>query len=293
MARATVDADLATDVKSAATPAPRARRQSRAGRNVLRVIAVGYVGILVLVPLLLVVWRTFKPGLSEVLSSLTDPLTVHAFKLTAIIAVLAVILNTIFGVGVGLLLARYSFPGRRLLSAFIDLPIAISPIVVGLALILVYGPNGWFATPLSDANFSIIGAIPGMVLATVFVSLPLVVREVVPVLEEAGIEQEQAAQCLGAGSFVTFRRITLPTIRWALAYGVVLSLARALGEYGAVLVVSGNIEGSTETATLRIDNLYEYSQQTDAAYAITFVLVAVAIVAIIAITIISPKQESA
>ncbi|SDJ17953.1 sulfate transport system permease protein [Frankineae bacterium MT45] len=276
----------------AAARAPRARRQSRAGRSVLRVVAVTYVVILVVVPLLLVVWRTFKPGIREVLKSLSDPLTVHAFQLTAIIAVLAVLLNTIFGIGVGLLLARYSFPGRGLLSAFIDLPIAISPIVVGLALILVYGPTGWFATPLSDANFNIIGAIPGMVLATVFVSLPLVVREIVPVLEEAGIEQEQAARCLGAGSFVTFRRITLPTIRWALAYGVVLSLARALGEYGAVLVVSGNVEGSTETATLRIDNLYEYSQQTDAAYAITFVLVAVAIVAIIAITIISPKQES-
>lgn len=261
-------------------------------RFTLRAITCLYVGVLVLVPLVLVVWRALSPGLDSFVDALTDPFAEHAFQLTAIVAVSAVLLNTVFGIGASLLLARYNFFGRRLLSAFIDLPISISPIVVGLALLLVYGPQGWFGPALASANFDVVAAVPGMVLATVFVSLPLVVRAVVPVLQEAGMEQEQAAHCLGAGAFTTFRRITLPTIKWALAYGVVLSLARSLGEYGAVLVVSGNFEGQTETATLRIDNLYELTQQTDAAYAITFVLVLVSVLAIVAITFINPKQES-
>ncbi|MCW2529747.1 MAG: Sulfate transport system permease protein [Pseudonocardiales bacterium] len=251
-----------------------------------------YVGILVLVPLLLVVWRTFKNGFGTFFDALTTPNTVHAFQLTLIIAVWAVVLNTVFGIGVALILARYRFPGRGLLSALINLPISISPIVVGLALILVYGPSGWFGSSLTDAGLGVVGTKTGMVLATVFVSLPLVVREVVPVLEEAGMEQEMAAQSLGANAIQRFVRITLPTIKWAVIYGVVLSLARALGEYGAVLVVSGNIEGQTETATLRIDNLYEYSQQPNQAYAITFVLVAIAVLVIVAVTFIRPKQET-
>jgi sulfate transport system permease protein len=264
----------------------------RGGRLGLRTIAVLYVGILVLVPLVLVVWRTFKNGLGTFFDALTTPNTVHAFELTGIIAIWAVVLNTVFGIGVALILARYRFPGHGLLSAVINLPISISPIVVGLALILVYGPTGWFGSSLMDAGLGVVGTKTGMVLATVFVSLPLVVREVVPVLEEAGMEQEMAAQSLGANAIQRFVRITLPTIKWAVIYGVVLSLARALGEYGAVLVVSGNIEGQTETATLRIDNLYEYSQQPNQAYAITFVLVAIAILVIVAVTFIRPKQES-
>jgi sulfate transport system permease protein len=264
----------------------------RGGRLGLRTIAVLYVGILVLVPLVLVVWRTFKNGFGTFFDALTTPNTVHAFQLTLIIAVWAVVLNTVFGIGVALILARYRFPGRGLLSALINLPISISPIVVGLALILVYGPTGWFGSSLTDAGLGVVGTKTGMVLATVFVSLPLVVREVVPVLEEAGMEQEMAAQSLGANAIQRFIRITLPTIKWAVIYGVVLSLARALGEYGAVLVVSGNIEGQTETATLRIDNLYEYSQQPNQAYAITFVLVAIAVLVIVAVTFIRPKQES-
>ena len=268
------------------------RAGAKPARLGLRALAVGYVAVLVLAPLALVAWRTFEPGVGAFFRALGDPYTVHAFKLTAIVAISAVLINTVFGVGVALLLARYRFPGRRLLSAFIDLPVSISPIVVGLALILVYGRNGWFGSRLGDAGFMVINAVPGMILATVFVSLPLVVRAVLPVLEEAGIEQEQAAQSLGAHAFARFRRITLPTIRSAAGYGIVLSLARCLGEYGAVLVVSGNIEGQTETATLRIDNLYEADLRTDDAYAVTFVLVAAAILAIVAVSFIRRKQES-
>jgi sulfate/thiosulfate transport system permease protein len=257
----------------------------------LRLVAVLYVSILVLLPVVLVVWRTFRPGFSEFFDALGQADTVHAFKLTAIVAGLAVVINTVFGVGVSLLLARYRFPGRGILSALIDLPVSISPIVVGLALILVYGNGGWLGSTVGALGIQIIGSIPGMVLATVFVSLPLVVRAIVPVLENEGTDQEQAAQSLGANALTRFVRITLPTIRAAAAYGIVLSIARCLGEYGAVLVVSGNIEGQTETATLRIDNLYETDLNANAAYAVTFVLVAIAVLAIVVITFIRRRQE--
>ncbi len=269
-----------------------ARRPRRvpAGRWGLRLVVIAYLGILVLVPLGVVTWRTFEPGMKPFFSTLGEPYTVHAFKLSLMIAVIAVVINTVFGIGVALLLTRYRFPGRRLLGAFVDLSVSVSPIVVGLALILVYGPHGWISSPF---GWKIIYAVPSMVIATVFVSLPLVVRAVVPVLEEVGTEQEQAARSLGANALTRFRRITLPTIRAAVSYGVVLSIARCLGEYGAVLVVSGNIEGQTETATLRIDNLYELDQNTAAAYAVTFVLIAIAIVAIVLVTFLRRRSLKA
>ena len=276
-----------------APPGSNAPTRVKRGRSTLglRTIAVAYVGVLVLVPLLVITYRTFEPGLSAFFDALSTPETLHAFKLTGIIALIAVAINTVFGIGVSLLLARYRFPGRGLLSGLIDIPIAISPIVVGLALILVYGNSGWLGPTVSNFGITVIGSIPGMVLATVFVSLPLVVRAIVPVLENEGTEQEQAAQSLGANAFTRFRRITLPTIRTAAAYGIVLSFARCLGEYGAVLVVSGNVEGQTETATLRIDNLYETDLDTNAAYAVTFVLVAIAILAIVLGALIRRRQE--
>ncbi len=269
----------------------RDRRKGTPARLGLRLIVLLYVGILVLLPLLILFWRTFQPGLSEFFNALSAEQTVHAFKLTAIIASWAVAINTVFGISVAFLLARYRFPGHRLLNAFIDLPVAISPIVVGLALILIYGHAGWLGDEVSSVGLSIIGSIPGMVMATCFVSLPLVVRAVLPVLEHEGTEQEQAAQSLGANSWTRFRRITVPTIRAAAAYGIVLSIARCLGEYGAVLVVSGNIQGQTETATLRIDNLYETDLNPNAAYAVTFVLVAIAVLAIVVVTAIRRHQE--
>jgi len=209
---------------------------------VFRLIVAGYLVMLVAWPVALVAKNTFADGLTDLRTILTDPDTVHALKLSVTIAVTAVVINTVFGVGISLLLVRYRFPGKRLLSALLDLPISVSPIVVGLALVLVYGGRtGWFGPALESAGLQVIFAVPGMVLATVFVALPLVIREVVPVLEEVGEEQEQAAHSLGAGAFQTFRRITLPAIKWGVVYGVVLSLARSLGEFGAVKVVSGNI----------------------------------------------------
>ena len=247
----------------------------------VRTIAVLYVGVLALLPVVVILYKTFQPGLSPFLNTLGSAQSTHAFEVSAIVAGISVVINTVFGVGVGILLARHRFPGKRLLSAFVDLPVAVSPIVVGLALVLVYGHTGWFGPTLEDHGFQVIYAKPGMVLATVFVSLPLVVRSVVPVLEQVGTDQELAASSLGANAVTRFWRITLPTIRIALTYGVVLTIARCLGEYGAVLVVSGNIEGQTETAPLRISNLLENEQNTTGAYAVTFVLIVVAFAVIL------------
>jgi sulfate transport system permease protein len=257
----------------------------------MRVIGLGYVAVLVGVPVGLIFWRTFEHGIGPVIDSLTDPKVLHAFRVTAIVAFWAVILNTIFGVGMAILLVRHRFPGRRLLSVLIDLPIAVSPVVVGLALILVYGKfaplGGW----LDDHGIQVIFAQPGMVLATMFVSLPLVVREVAPVLEEIGIEQEQAAWTLGANRRQTFRRITLPAIRWALAYGVVLTLARSLGEYGAVAVVSGRLIGKTQTATLIVEERFQNFDQTTA-YAVSVTLAIIAILILIVINVLRPKEHT-
>ncbi len=262
----------------------------RRGRLALRTVAVGYVFLLVALPVGLICWRTFAHGLGPVWRSLTTANARHALQVTVVVAALAVVLNTVFGVGMAVLLVRHRFPGRRLLNAVVDLPLAVSPVVVGLALILVYGKTTGLGSWLAAHGVTIIFALPGMVMATVFVSLPLVLREVVPVLEEIGIEQEQAAWTLGASPPQTFRRVTLPAIRWALAYGVVLTLARALGEYGAVAVVSGRIVGKTQTATLFVEERYQNFDQP-AAYAMAFLLAAVAVVILLVISLLKPKEH--
>ena len=257
---------------------------------VFRLIVAGYLVMLVAWPVALVAKNTFADGLTDLRTILTDPDTVHALKLSVTIAVTAVVINTVFGVGISLLLVRYRFPGKRLLSALLDLPISVSPIVVGLALVLVYGGRtGWFGPALESAGLQVIFAVPGMVLATVFVALPLVIREVVPVLEEVGEEQEQAAHSLGAGAFQTFRRITLPAIKWGVVYGVVLSLARSLGEFGAVKVVSGNVLGQTRTATLVVEEKY-LNFDKGGAYATAFLLAMVAVACIVVVSVIRPKE---
>ncbi len=270
-------------------PAPVTPRRERVtGASIgLRTIGIGYVSLIVLAPIAVLLYRALKPGLGSVLNSLDDVETQHAFQVTAIVAGSAVVIDTVFGVAVAILLVRYRFPGRRLLSAFIDLPIAVSPIVVGLALLLVYSPTGWFGTLTQD---HVITAKPGMVLATVFVSLPLVARAIIPVLEQAGLDQDQAAASLGANAFARFVRITLPTIRIALAYGVVLALARCIGEYGAVLVVSGNIIGQTETGPTHINTELE-NFNDDGAYAIALVLMLIAFAAILLGAYIRRRQR--
>jgi sulfate/thiosulfate transport system permease protein len=259
-------------------------------KYLIRTIAIGYVGLLVMLPLVLVTWRTIDQGGDAFWSAISSPDAVHAFELTAIITVIAVVVNTVFGIGVSLLLVRYRFPGRRLLNVLIDVPVSISPIVVGLALILVYGPRtGWFGSALTHIGFQVIFATPGMVMATVFVSLPLVVRELVPVLEEEGMDQEIAARSLGANALQRFRRITLPTVKWALAYGVVLSIARSIGEFGAIKVVSGDIIGQTQTVTLLVDERAE--QFEPGAYQASMVLVIVAVICMVAVSLIRPKED--
>ena len=196
---------------------PSIRRTSAGPRWTLRILAVGYVGILVILPLLVMLRRTFQHGLGAFLDSITAPEAVHAIQLSVIVAGEALLINTVFGIGVSLLLTRYRFPGRRLLSAFIDLPVSVSPVIAGLALVLVYGSGGWFGSLLAGIGYQVIYAVPGMVLATAFVSLPLVVRELVPVLEEIGLEQDQAARSLGAGPWQRFWRITVPLMKPAMA----------------------------------------------------------------------------
>lgn len=276
--------------ESASRPGLRRSARSLAFVHARRLLVVTYLLFLVAWPLYAVYDNTFESGLGSLQAIFEDPDTVHAIRLTLVVTFWSVLINTIFGVGISLLLVRHRFPGRRLLNVLVDLPLSVSPIVVGLALILVYGSrNGWFGPALDEVGLQIIFATPGMVMATVFVALPLVVREVVPVLEEVGMDQELAAHSLGANSWQTFRLITLPSIRWAVVYGVVLSLARSLGEFGAVKIVSGNVLGSTRTATLVVEEKY-LNFDKEGAHAVAFLLAMVAVAAIVIVSIIRPAE---
>ena len=259
----------------------------------LRLIVVGYLFFLVIWPVGLVAAKTLAGGLAPMINALRQPEVIFAFELTLSAAFWAVVINTIFGVGISLLLVRYTFPGRRALNAMVDLPLSVSPVVVGLALVLVYsGRTGWLGQGLEQVGFQVIYAPPGIILATAFVSLPLVIREVVPVLTEIGTEQEQAARSLGASSLQTFARITLPAIRWGLLYGVVLSLARSLGEFGAVKIVSGGVAMRTQTATLLVEERYQQFglENSITAYAAAFILALIAVLALIIITSLRPGK---
>jgi sulfate transport system permease protein len=275
----------------ATAPAHTPRRHRRSlVRYLLRGVAVTYVAALVAMPVVVVVWRVVEQGWSVFWDAITAPDAIHAYQVTAQVVGMAVLINTVFGVGTAILLARYRFPGRSLLNVLIDVPISVSPIIVGLALVLAFGwTTGWLGSALQSTGIQVIFSTPGMVLATAFVSLPLVLREVLPVLEEEGIEQDQAARSLGANAVQRLRRITLPTIRWALAYGIVLSLARSLGEFGAVRVVSGDITGQTQTVTLVVDQRAE--QFEPGAYQLAVLLIAVSAICIVAISLIRPRRE--
>ena len=260
-------------------------------RWLLRLLALGYVFFLVAWPTGLLGYRTFEQGTGNLLDTLQEPDVQAALQLTGKIALVAVAINLVFGVTISILLVRYEFPGKRLLSALIDVPLSVSPVVVGLALVLVYnGRDGWFGPSLEDGGFMVIFHTPGLVMATCFVALPLVIREVVPVLHEIGDDQEQAARSLGASAPQTFWRITLPSIKWAVVYGVVLSLARSVGEFGAVKVVSSNISGKTQTATLMVEEKYQNFAQ-DQAYAIAFLLVLVSIACLVVVALLRPQTE--
>jgi sulfate transport system permease protein len=262
----------------------------RTSRYALRLVALAYLFFLLVLPVGLVAWRTFGDGLQPVLDALSTDQALHAFQVTLEVALWAVLLNTAFGVGTAILLVRHEFPGKRLLNALIDLPLAVSPVVVGLALILVYGRNAPFGGWLDQRGIEVIFSLPGMVLATVFVSLPLVVRAVAPVLAELGEEQEQAAHTLGAGGWQVFWRVTLPGIRAALGYGIVLCLARCLGEYGAVAVVSGRIIGETQTLTLFVEERFQNFDQ-QAAFAASTALALLAVISLLITKLLRRKDR--
>ncbi|MEA2305498.1 MAG: sulfate/thiosulfate transport system permease protein [Solirubrobacteraceae bacterium] len=252
-----------------------------------RLIALTYLALLLLVPVGLVLYRTFEPGVGAVYDSVTTPAAISAFTLTLFIAAVAVPLNTVLGILTALVLVRGRFRGKAVLEALVDLPFAISPVVVGLSLVLLYGRGGWI-----DLPFQVIFSVPGMILATVFVSLPFVAREVAPVLREVGDEQEQAAATLGASRAQAFWRITLPALRWGIAYGVVLSTARSIGEFGAVSVVSSKVAGSTNTLTLLVEQRFQ-NFDLAGAYAASALLAVIALVTLLAMTRLRPRKEGA
>jgi sulfate transport system permease protein len=257
----------------------------------VRLVVLGYVFLLVGWPVITLAQRAFSDGWTNFSQAFADPDVTHALLVSIEISIWAVVINTVFGVGIALILVRYQFPGRRILSAFIDLPMSMSPVVIGLALMLVYsGRYGWFGPTLEAHGLVVIFNSPRMIRATCFVALPLVVREVVPVLEEIGDDQEQAARSLGANAVQVLRRITLPAIKWAVVYGVVLSLARAIGEFGALKIVSGNLTGQTQTAPLVVEQKYNNFAQGEA-YAVSFVLVLISVLCILVVSLLRPKES--
>jgi sulfate transport system permease protein len=246
-------------------------KRARRVRRLLITLSLIAVSILLLIPLVGILWTALKPGLSVITETLAQPDVRHAFYLTLIITVITVVVTALFGVIVAWVLVRQRFKGRSFLNAIVDLPFALSPVTVGLACVLLFGAGGWFSDFFTARGIQIIFALPSMILVTIFISIPFVIREVQPVLEEVGVDEEDAARTLGASVWQSFRKVTVPNIRWGLLYGVALSAARAIGEIGAVLVVSGLIQGQTETATLYIFRALE-ERQTPSAYVVALLL---------------------
>ena len=259
-------------------------------RVLLRSAALAYLFVLLLAPVGMIAYRTFAHGVSPVWTSLSSGSARHAVFLSVLVTAIAVPLNVAFGLVAGVAIARRRMPAGRIVNLLVNLPFAMSPVVIGLALFTLYGRGGWVGDWLAVRGIQVLFSVPGLVLATTFVSLPFVVREIVPVLEEIGSDQEQAAATLGAGPWTTFWRITLPAIRWALAYGIVLSAARALGEYGAVSIVSGNIVGRTQTLPLLVEERFRNFDAVGA-YSAGFVLALISLVIVAVMTLLSRRKE--
>ena len=253
-------------------------------------IAILYVGVLVVAPLIGVAWAALRSGLSTWTATLSQPDVVHAYVLTGIITAITIVVSTVFGVVVALVVARDRFPGRSLVSAFVDLPLAVSPVIVGVMAVLLFGRGGWFEPWFAARGIQILFALPSMVLVTIFICIPFVIREVVPVLEELGVSEEEAASTLGASSWQTFFRVTLKNIRWGLLYGIALTTARAIGEIGAILIVSGSITGQTETATLYILRAFDQNQDASG-YVVALTLALVSIVLLVGIEVFKRREE--
>ena len=266
--------------------------RKRLGRALLAIAAVGYVAILLLLPLIGIVAKALEPGIGIVRETLAKPEVQHAFLLTGIITVITVLVTTFFGLVVAWVLVRQRFVGRSLMNAVVDLPFALSPVTVGLAAVLLFGTGGWFADYFAAQGIQVLFALPSMVLVTVFICIPFTIRELVPVLEEFGLDEEDASRTLGASIWQTFRMVTMPNIRWALLYGIALTTARSIGEIGAVLIVSGTISGRTETATIYIFTALE--ERLDAeAHVVALILAAVSIVLLVGIEWLHRRNERA
>jgi sulfate transport system permease protein len=253
-------------------------------------VAIAYLGLVLFIPALNVFYQAFRNGIGPFLHNFTDSAFGNAIWLTVIIAFIVVPLNTVFGLCAAWAIARNKFPGRTFVISILDLPFAVSPVVAGLMIVLLYGRNGWLGPFLEAVNFRVIFALPGMVLATAFVTLPFVAREVIPVLEEVGVDQEEAAKTLGAKDWQIFWRVTLPNIRWGLLYGVILTNARAMGEFGAVAVVSGNIASKTQTLPLFVEEAYK-QYQTQAAFSAALLLACLALVTLVLKEILERKTH--
>lgn len=266
-------------------------RTSRRTRVTLRTVALLYLVVLLAVPIVAVLWRTLEPGLGVFLESVRTPAAISALNLSLLIVAVVVPVNVVFGVVTAIALARWRVPLRGVVQAVVDLPFAVSPIVVGVSLIMLWGVTGWFGGLEQWSGVKVIFGLPGMVLATVFVTLPFVVLEVEPVLQEIGTEQEQAASTLGASPWQTFWRVTLPAIRWGLTYGVVLTVARALGEFGAVIMVSSGFPGVSQTLTLLVHSRYIDDHNTYGAYAAATLLMGLALLTLLGMTLLDRKRS--
>lgn len=261
-------------------------------RYLARYAALAYILILVLVPVGLILWRTFAPGVGAFVDSISTPAAISALQVSLLVVAIVVPLNVLFGVPTALVLARNKFRGKAALQAIIDLPFAVSPVVVGVALILLWGTAGVFGFVENSLGFKIIFGFPGIVLASIFVTVPFVIREVEPVLHELGTDQEEAAATLGSSWWQTFWRITLPSIRWGLTYGIVLTVARTLGEYGAVIMVSSNLPGTSQTLTLLVSDRYNRGAEYGA-YAVSTLLMAVAVLVLVVQVILDARRARA
>src|SRR5271163_3210761 len=260
-------------------------------RLVLIGVSVLFVGLLILLPVISVFTEAFRKGVSFYFASISDPLAMSALRLTLITAGVTLAANLVFGLAASWVIAKFSFRGRNLLLSLIDLPFAVSPVISGLVFVLLFGAQGWFGESLSRHGIQIIFATPGVILATIFVTFPFIARELIPLMQEQGAEEEEAAVLLGANGWQIFRRVTLPNIRWALVYGVVLANARAMGEFGAVSVVSGHIRGRTNTLPLHVEILYnEYN--FSAAFAVASLLALLAVFTLIAKAIIERRMPA-
>ncbi|HSL12237.1 MAG TPA: sulfate ABC transporter permease subunit [Actinomycetota bacterium] len=275
---------------SPSTSASRARGRRRLVRGLILGAVVTYVAVLLLLPLVGIVWTALEPGLGIISETLAKPEVRHAFFLTAQITVVTVLVTSVFGLIVAWVLVRQRFVGRSFVNALVDLPFALSPVTVGLACVLLFGIDGWFNEWFTARGIQIIFAVPSMILVTIFICVPFTIREVVPVLEEIGLDEEDASRTLGASLWQTFFRVTFPNIRWALLYGIALTTARAIGEIGAVLIVSGLITGKTETATIYIFTAIE-ERQTAEAYVVAITLAVVSVVLLVVIEALRRRTE--